>query len=218
MSALSLPAVRRVYDRIGPLQDWQAFYESRPLADLIAYADFESAHAIVELGCGTGRFAAQILSGELPAESTYVGLELSRTMTRLSERRLGSWKGRARVVLVEGQLPFPLPDASVDRFVANYMFDLLDDDYAKAMLAEAERLLTPGGRLCVVSLGEGASGVPAAVSRLWNGVFARWPALVGGCRPIDICTMLADQWEIEHFRSITTWGLTSDVVVAMRPR
>ena len=60
------------YDALGAKQDWQAFFEVPSMRDLIAHADFETAHAVVEFGCGTGTFAEQILSRHLSPEATYL--------------------------------------------------------------------------------------------------------------------------------------------------
>ena len=37
---LSLRQARSVYNRIGRAQDWQSFYESAPIDNMIAHADF----------------------------------------------------------------------------------------------------------------------------------------------------------------------------------
>ncbi len=42
--ALSADRVRRFYDRLGRLQDTQAFYEDAAIDDLIAHSDLEHAH------------------------------------------------------------------------------------------------------------------------------------------------------------------------------
>ena len=53
-------------------------------------------------------------------------------------------------------------DASCDRFISTYVFDLLGIDDAKRMLGEAARILADGGGLGLVSLGPGdATGVTA---------------------------------------------------------
>ena len=50
-------SLRRPYDRIGRSQDTQRFYEDPPTDHLWEFTDFETAASVVELGCGTGRFA-----------------------------------------------------------------------------------------------------------------------------------------------------------------
>ena len=87
MAALTSEQTRRVYDRIGRAQDWQRFYEDAATADLVAHAGFDAAHSIVELGCGTGRFAAGLLSRHLPADASYTVWNWGRPLTAFASRR-----------------------------------------------------------------------------------------------------------------------------------
>ena len=48
-----------VYDRIGRLQDTQRVFEAPALARLTADGRLSEAHRVVEIGCGTGRFACE---------------------------------------------------------------------------------------------------------------------------------------------------------------
>jgi SAM-dependent methyltransferase len=217
MPALTPEQARRVYDRIARAQDWQRFYEDAATAELVAHAGFDTAHAVVELGCGTGRFAAALLAGLLPADASYVGVDLSRRMVALASERLRPWRDRARVSVVDGDAPVPVPDGAGERFVANYVFDLLSPDGTRAALAEARRLLAPGGLLCTAGLTPGEVGLARFVSRAWAGVWARWPALVRGCRPIRLVDALnrAD-WDVRHHDTVVAFGVASEVVIAAR--
>ena len=142
MPALTPEQARRVYDRIGRAQDWQRFYEDAATAELVAHADFDTAHAVVELGCGTGRFAAALLAGYLPADASYVGVDLSPRMVALASDRLGPWRHRAAVTLVDGGATLPAADGGADRFVANYVFDLLGPEETR----RRSRRGAPGAR------------------------------------------------------------------------
>jgi len=214
---LTAEQVRRVYDRIGRAQDWQRFYEDAATADLVAHAGFDTADAVVELGCGTGRFAAELLARHLRAEATYAAVELSPRMVALASDRLWRWRDRATVSLVDGHATIPARDGAADRFVANYVFDLLGPEETRSKLAEARRVLAPGGLLCAAGLTSGEHGVARNVSRAWRGIWARWPALVGGCRPVRLVDALDPAaWEINHHRVVVAWGIPSEVVIATR--
>lgn len=217
MPVLTAEQVRRVYDRIGRAQDWQRFYEDAATADLVAHAGFDTADAVVELGCGTGRFAAELLARHLRAEATYAAVELSPRMVALASDRLWRWRDRATVSLVDGHATIPARDGAADRFVANYVFDLLGPEETRSKLAEARRVLAPGGLLCAAGLTSGEHGVARNVSRAWRGIWARWPALVGGCRPVRLVDALDPAaWEINHHRVVVAWGIPSEVVIATR--
>jgi ubiquinone/menaquinone biosynthesis C-methylase UbiE len=217
MPALTPEQARRVYDRIARAQDWQRFYEDAATAELTAHADFDNAHAVVELGCGTGRFAAALLSGHLPADASYVGVDLSPRMVALASERLRQWSHRATVTLVDGGATVPAAHRSADRFVANYVFDLLGPEETRAALSEAHRVLAPGGLLCATGLTPGERGLARFVSRAWTAVWARWPALVGGCRPITLVDEVdSSQWEVSYQRTVVAWGVTSEIFIATR--
>jgi ubiquinone/menaquinone biosynthesis C-methylase UbiE len=214
---LTAEQVRRVYDRIGRAQDWQRVYEDAATADLVAHAGFDTADAVVELGCGTGRFAAELLARHLRAEATYAAVELSPRMVALASDRLWRCRDRATVSLVDGHATIPARDGAADRFVANYVFDLLGPEETRSKLAEARRVLAPGGLLCAAGLTSGEHGVARNVSRAWRGIWARWPALVGGCRPVRLVDALDPAaWEINHHRVVAAWGIASEVVIATR--
>ncbi|MFQ5351241.1 MAG: class I SAM-dependent methyltransferase, partial [Thermoanaerobaculia bacterium] len=90
---------RTFYDRFGPRQDRQAFYEDAALEGLLAEGGFEGARSVAEFGCGTGRFAEILLAEKLPAEAVYLGVDLSPRMVELARTRLARFGGRARVVV-----------------------------------------------------------------------------------------------------------------------
>jgi ubiquinone/menaquinone biosynthesis C-methylase UbiE len=204
---------KRFYDRIGRAQDLQAFYEDRAVRELIAAASFPAARSVFELGCGTSRLAENLLAHHLPADARYLGADISDTMVTLSQARLRRFGERAQVLRVDGTTRLPAASGEFDRFVAAYVFDLLSHHDASTALAEARRLLRPGGLLCAVSLAPGQTPTARLVSRAWTGLWSRAPGLVGGCRPISLQPLL-DGWHIEQRRLVTAWGLTSEVVVA----
>lgn len=212
---LSRREVERVYDRVGQMQDAQAFYEAPALAALVRHGDFGAAQRVVEVGCGTGRFAARLLRDALPPDARYRGVDLSRTMTRLARRALRPFSDRATVTCTDGRLRFDLPDASQDRVVATYVLDLLSDADVRTFLDEAHRLLAPGGRLCVAGLTWGVGPVSTLVAHLWDLVHAARPTWVGGCRPMNVRARLSPRrWHVAHREVVTPWGVPSEVLVA----
>lgn len=102
MPTLTPDQARRVYDRIGGAQDWQRFYEDAATAEVVAHAGFGSASAVIELGCGTGRFAAALVARHLPGNAAYLGVDVSPRMVASATRRLRPWFERAAVALADG--------------------------------------------------------------------------------------------------------------------
>jgi ubiquinone/menaquinone biosynthesis C-methylase UbiE len=212
---LTRSQAQRFYDRFGGKQDAQAFYEDAALEDLIAHAAFEQAERVFELGCGTGRFALRLLGKHLSPSASYFGIDLSRTMIDLAERRISPYAKRARVVQSDGSMRFPLADHSVDRVVCTYVLDLLPEEDIRHAVAEANRALKAGGKLCLVSLTHGVTLASRIVEGLWSRIFQWRAALVGGCRPIDLHPFFDPQsWSIDYRNVISRLGVPSEIIIA----
>ncbi len=213
--ALTPMQAARAYDRIGRFQDWQAFYEGPAVYDLIVHLHLDAATGVFELGCGTGALAARLLAEQLPADATYLGVDVSPHMVRLSRERLHWWAGRARVEPTDGSLPLSGADGAYSHVLAVHVFDLLPEEYARAVLHETARLLRPGGRMGLVSLTRGHSRASHLVGTTWGALWELAPRLTGGCRPVDLGSLLKLRWVIEYRAVVETWGVASEVIVAI---
>ncbi|HEY9515518.1 MAG TPA: arsenite methyltransferase [Gemmatimonadaceae bacterium] len=153
--------------------------------------ELPSAAVLASLGCGNPTALAQLHAGEVvldlgsgggidvllsarrvgPTGKAY-GLDMTEDMLALA-RRNAAEAGVTNVEFLQGQIEqIPLPDASVDVIISNCVINLSGDK--RRVLAEAFRVLKPGGRFAVsdvVVKGE----VPADVRRsmeLWVGCVA----------------------------------------------
>src|SRR5688572_6789419 len=134
-------------------------------------------------------------------------------MVKLTRRRIEPWKDRATVeqIDVPQGAPLPVADASYDRFLSNYVFDILAVELIRGLIGEAHRILIPGGKLCLVSLTHGERAFDRFVSFTWSCVHAIHPAIVGGCRPISLNTLLEpDIWRIDHRSLVCRFGVCSE--------
>ena len=213
-SVLSHEDARKFYDRFGSSQDLQWFYEDPAIRALIARASFPQAGAIVEFGCGTGRVAEMLLREHLSHSATYLAMDSSATMVALTRERLAPFGDRARVVQTDGSPSLSEASASCDRFVSTYVLDLLSMADIQQVLTEAHRLLTPDGRLALVGLTHGATFLARLVERLWTFGYRLRPSIVGGCRPISLLGLLGTDWHVLHSTVVTSFGISSEVVVA----
>jgi ubiquinone/menaquinone biosynthesis C-methylase UbiE len=217
MRTLSAAEARRIYDRIGKAQDTQAFYEDRATTALIEHLDLASARSVFEFGCGTGRFAENLLAHHLPGTATYRGVDVSPVMVRHATERLTSFGPRASVRLTEGAPPTDEPSESCDRFVSNFVLDLLSTRDIDSVIREAHRMLRPGGLLGLSSLTFGFTAASRIVSWTWLKVHALQPSLVGGCRPLELLEALPEKgWTIRHRVRLAPLGIPLEVVVAER--
>jgi ubiquinone/menaquinone biosynthesis C-methylase UbiE len=212
---LSREQARAFYDRFGSKQDWQGFYEDPATMDLIAHADLPNAGSVFELGCGTGRFAETLLENHLPPSASYLGIDISSTMVDLAHRRLGRFGERVEVRLTEGEPKLDVKGGGFDRFVSTYVLDLLSFEDIRSVVAEAHRILAPGGLVGFASLTHGQTRLAKLVGKAWMGLHSIRPSLVGGCRPISLLDFLPDsEWKIRHAGQVTSFGISSEVIVA----
>ena len=99
---------------------------------------------LVELGCGTG----VLLSEALRAGHAIVGIDRSPAMVAVAGARCRRMGVAASIVRAAAQ-QLPLPAASCDGVLATFPAPYILDP---ATLAEAARILRPGGALVIVGL------------------------------------------------------------------
>ena len=216
-TTLTPSEARTFYDKFGEKQDTQGFYENPALEDLIVHADFQHAQKVFEFGCGTGKFAERLLQEHLSSSARYLGCDVSSTMINLATQRLAPCAERAKVVRSNGSIRFPLSDHSVDHVISNYVLDLLSEEDILLVFAEAHRVLTAGGKLCLVSLTKGVTFPSKIVSFIWMTLFRIRASLVGGCRPIRLESYFDQKlWQLEYQNVLTPFEVPSEVCISTK--
>lgn len=107
---------------------------------------------LLDLGCGTGLFVSRYVAGG----GTAIGLDISRGMIRKAEERC---PGSDFTVSSADRIPFR--DGTFDAVASLLVFSYVRKP--ERMLAEAYRVLRPGGTLAICTLGKNliTSGLPA---------------------------------------------------------
>jgi arsenite methyltransferase len=109
-----------------------------------AVADLQPGERVLDLGSGGGIDVLLSARRVGPTGFAY-GLDMTQEMLELA-RGNAAKAGATNVEFLEGRMEvIPLPDASVDVVISNCVVNLSPDK--PAVLAEARRVLVPGGRL-----------------------------------------------------------------------
>jgi len=108
---------------------------TRPFLDPLRQAGVRT---VLELGCGTGNDAAR-LAGE---GYLVTAVDVSGEAIGQAQARFGS-QARFLVADITGRLPFP--DWSFDAVMSNVAVHMFPDRVTRAVFAQVERLVRPGG-------------------------------------------------------------------------
>ncbi len=187
------------------------------MAWLFQQGEFRSARRVFEFGCGTGRWAHQLLSEHLPVDAEYVGVDISSTMVTLARERLSEFGKQAQIIETNGTPQITYPDDHFDRFLSTYVFDLLTPTDIQMVIQEAHRVLCPGGLMGLAGITYGHTWGSRITMTLWQVVNRIRPSLLGGCRPMKVMTYLdPEQWRIQSQTQIAVRGIASEAVIAQK--
>ena len=158
--------IARSYDALlAPLLKrlWRAV--SQTLTDRIP--DGRQPGPTADLGCGTGRQALLLARSGL----TVLGLDrspamLAKARENLARENMYREPGLALTFLLADVTDLPLPDASLDGAAATLTLHEMGPDTARAVLAQAARVLRPDGILAAVDFRSPDKGIPGLPGRL----------------------------------------------------
>ncbi len=208
---LSVPAARRLYDRLGRLYDLAALFESRAKRRALNALAVTPGERALEIGPGTGRDLLRLRS-RLEPQGLAVGADLSFTMARLSKQRSGA----PTVQATAQNLPFA--PQSIDAVFMAYVLDLIPAAHHGPILDRLKGLLRPGGQIVIVAMTEGVDPVSRALVAAWKWLYRRNPSLCAGCRPLQTETGLHEAgFEQVTRQVIVQLAVPSEIVSARAP-
>jgi ubiquinone/menaquinone biosynthesis C-methylase UbiE len=138
---------RREFERWGRRYDWDPLQPLffRPSHRMILQTLQATELRILDIGCGTGRFAASALE-HLPNAHVWA-LDLCNSMLQRAEARSHEYDGRLHLVQGDSE-HLPFADDSFDAVTCSHSFHHYPNQHR--VLAEMHRVLRPDGRLFLI--------------------------------------------------------------------
>jgi len=135
-------------------------------AALLDHAGFAPGERVVEIGCGSGRFARRIAAAVAPS-GTVLGLDISPALARLARQEAAeAGTGNLEILVADAQTVVP-PGAPFDRLISRFGVMFFADP--AAAMANLHAMLAPGGQLDFAVWagieGNPWSGTPMEVAR-----------------------------------------------------
>jgi len=147
VTATGLRGLTRFYDSIIAVTMREQLFRGR-LSDQIL-ADLPAGACIADVGAGTGTFAIGLAAAA--PEAHVVAVDGDPEVLAIAQGK----EGAAGVEWKQGLAnELPLADGSCDRVAMSLLLHHLDTDGKRAALAEAHRVLRPGGSLHVADWGK----------------------------------------------------------------
>ena len=155
--------VRRLYSLVARIYDFRVGPFLRGRKHALEALRPDPGDTVLDLACGTGLNFSHIIEWIGP-KGRIVGVDLTRPMLRRAQKKLTrrQWDN---VTLVEGDATnLPLAPDSCDAVLCTYAMAIIPD-YRRA-IAEAVRVLKPGGRVVLLEPKRGSALWARAVTPL----------------------------------------------------
>ncbi len=195
----------RIYDRLAPVYDLLSASERPFRRRALGLLALTPADAFLEIGCGSGRDVALAAARARRA----VGVDLAFLMLCAAQRRLKS----APAALVQADAAaLPFAPACFHAVYLSFTLELLPPPVQQQALAEARRVLAPGGRAAVVCLAR--SERPGTAERIYGWFHRRFPRVVD-CAPICPAQVLGEAgFAVLAREAGSLWRLPVEILLA----
>jgi demethylmenaquinone methyltransferase/2-methoxy-6-polyprenyl-1,4-benzoquinol methylase len=209
---------RHFYDRIASAYDLIADANERAARQAgVKALGLKAEEAVLELGFGTGNEVLDLAELVGP-EGWVAGIDISSGMLAVANRKLTAAAPKTPIDLrVADARALPFVAAEFDAVYTSFTLELFPEGDIPVVLAEARRVLKPGGRIGVVSMATVRPGHHTSVlERTYVWMHRHFPHLVD-CRPIDTeAVVSAAGFRITTVQDLEIWTMPVRVVIGVR--
>jgi ubiquinone/menaquinone biosynthesis C-methylase UbiE len=192
---------RRVYDRLaGEYDDYVGYAETYLLGDGRHWICSQAVGDVLEIGVGTGRNLSYY-----PDDVRLTGVDLSPTMLDIARLRAADLSRDVDLYLGDGQA-LDFPACRFDTVVATLALSSIPDE--RHAVAEARRVLRPGGRFIVLDFVRSPHLGVRTIQRLLGPYLVRRYAFHPHRQPLD--ALAAEGFIIEKLERLR-WGIVECV-------
>jgi len=171
---------------------------------------------------GTGDIILRMLAHGIGEGRTVVAADISGKMLAVAQQRLASRSGQVQLRQMDAEAMPTVPDASVDAYSMSLVMKICD---RRRALAEAFRILRPGGRLVILEasnirwrplhrayLAYMATCMPALGWLATGGDASAYEYLLHGIREFPTAEAFADEIRVHGFEDVTFERLSLGIV------
>ena len=206
---------RDFYNRIANAYDMIADANERAARQSgVRALQLKPGEAVLELGFGTGNEVLDL--AELVGPTGRVaGIDISSGMLTVANRKLAAAASKTPIELQVGDArTLPYPAAQFDAVYTSFTLELFPEADIPVVLAEARRVLKPGGRIGVVSMATVRAGhKSSSLEHIYIWMHRHFPHIVD-CRPIDTERVLsAAGFNIDSVTDLEIWSMPVRVAI-----
>ena len=167
------------WNRLAPAYPRQVWLERSSLSTALDLLDPRPDERLLDVGTGTAELLRSLSQRPVRPEET-IGVDPCRNMLRQAAPLPEAWD----LLRASGE-DLPFPDQSFDLVTASYLLHVLDRETRGRVIAEAARVLKPGGRLLTITIAPPLSAPVRLLTAPFRWAAGRWPARFIGLQPLD---------------------------------